>query len=149
MHKHLQQRYLATLRKCAAPMSTSVAQTITTQPQRQQQAVQKQQELSQQQIYTVSSPQRYDLPRHFGQCFDCLHVAAVTRHSSRSHGTSATAATTTNTPVTAVTVRATAASAAADDIDSAETASFLITSKLGEQATTTRACQRARGAEVK
>ncbi|XP_011199938.2 glycerophosphocholine phosphodiesterase GPCPD1 isoform X2 [Bactrocera dorsalis] len=134
MHKNLQQRYLATLRKCATPMPTFVAQTVTTQPQRQPQVVQKQQQEIQTRSYTVSSPKRYALPRNFGQCFDCFHVAAVRSvalNSSRPHGTSATKATatpttpqtTTRTPVTTITV-----TAAVDGMTaSADMADFLIT----------------------
>lgn len=147
MHKNLQHRYLATLRKCATPMPTFVAQTVTTQPQRQQQVVQKQQQEIQPQSYAVSSPKRYALPPNFGRCFDCFHVAAVTsfvRSSTRSHGTSATVAaataTTRKTPVTTAT-----ATAAADSFASAEAANFLITNTTK----TTSANQQTRGAKVK
>lgn len=152
MHKNLQQRYLATLRKCATPMPTFVAQTVTTQPQRQPQVVQKQQQEIQTRSYTVSSPKRCALPRNFGQCFDCFHVAAVSSvalNSSRSHGTSATKATatattpqtTTRTPVTTITVKA-----AVDDMTaSADMADFLITNTTK----ITSANEQTRGAEVK
>nr|XP_036216325.1 glycerophosphocholine phosphodiesterase GPCPD1-like isoform X2 [Bactrocera oleae] len=126
-------------------MPTFVAQTVTTQPQRQQQVVQKQQQEIQPQSYAVSSPKRYALPPNFGRCFDCFHVAAVTsfvRSSTRSHGTSATVAaataTTTKTPVTTAT-----ATAAADSFASAEAANFLITNTTK----TTSANQQTRGAK--
>ncbi|XP_004530586.1 glycerophosphocholine phosphodiesterase GPCPD1 isoform X2 [Ceratitis capitata] len=144
MHKNLQQRYLATLKKCATPIHT----VVTTQPPRQ--------EKQQEKASAPSSPKRHVFnANNFSQCFDCFHVAAVTKfsllYSSRSHGTSATATITATTTTKPLTTKATAEPTAAEvnnrNIDYIESTNLLITNELEAKQKATTQVQQTRGVE--
>lgn len=142
MRKNLQQCYLATLRKCATPPLLTTP-TVTLQPQSHQQT-HKQEQQNNKLLAISLSPKRCMLPRSIGLCFDCFHMAAITRfpaYSSRPHSTSTATAKTTTTIATVenvvVVVSAeTPAVGTADDIPGVDVANALVTAADVERETT-------------